>query len=45
MMKNIQVQEAPITITCVDNEGSSRAPNLNNPAFKAIQDEAECEGD
>lgn len=46
MMKNILVQEAAlITATNIDNEGSSKAPNLNNPIFKAIQVEAECDED
>ena len=44
-MKSMQVQEAPITVTCIDNEGSSKAPNLDNPFFKAIMDEAECDED
>lgn len=35
-MKNIRVQEAPILVTCMDNEGSSRAHNLDNTAFEAI---------
>ena len=36
---------AQITSTGFDHEGSSHAPNLNNEAFKAIQEEAECEYD
>ena len=39
------MQEAQITITGIDNEGSSLVANLNNDAFKAIQEEAECEYD
>ena len=40
------MKEAQITITGIeDNEVSSCAPNLNNDAFKAIQEEAECDYD
>lgn len=44
-MNSIRVKEAPITITCLDNEGSLRVANLDNTAFKEIQEEAECDQD